>query len=349
MKKKLLVICGPTASGKTALAIKLARQFNGELISADSRQVYQGMDIGTGKDLSRNSKFQIPNSKLKLKTKNHKIGYYLIQKIPVWLLDVVKPDYRFSAGDYVMAARPVIQDIWQRGKLAIVVGGTGFYIKALIGGMETLGVEPDWELRQKLFNCSIVQLFNCLKKADPERLKKMNQSDRNNPRRLIRAIEVARKIKNLKFKIKNCNLKFKIDKLLMIGLKAPRAVLDQRINQRVKERVKQGAAEEIKRLLALGYDWDNSVLGETIGYQQFRLYFEDRINLAEAVKKWQTAEHQYARRQMTWFKKTLRQTSAVSSAESAQGEWFDITDDAWQKKVVKLIKTWYSKINAEKS
>lgn len=312
--KKLLVICGPTATGKTGLAVKLANQFNGELVSADSRQVYQGLDIITGKDQPAGAR--------------------------IWLLDVVKPDYRFSAGDYVAAARLVIEDIWRRDKLAIVVGGTGFYIKALIDGVEALGVKPDWKLRQKLAHCSIAQLLNCLKKLNPERLKKMNKSDRHNPRRLIRAIEIAKQNQSA-----SRRTKFKINNLLMIGLKAPLGVLDQRIDRRVKERLQQGAVEEIKKLLATGYNWDNSVLGETIGYREWQRYFEGlkvsklkSLKLKEeAIQKWQIAEHQYARRQMTWFKKDKRI------------KWFDITSKNWEKKVVKLVKEWYIEIDAEKS
>ncbi|TSC54145.1 MAG: tRNA isopentenyltransferase MiaA, partial [Microgenomates group bacterium LiPW_16] len=120
------------------LGIRLAKKLNGEIVSADSRQVYIGMDIGTGKDLPVNSK---------LKTQNSKLGYYLIDGIPVWMVDVITPAQEFSVAQYVDLARKAIEDIWNRKKLPIMVGGTGFYIKAIVDGIETMGVPPDWELR----------------------------------------------------------------------------------------------------------------------------------------------------------------------------------------------------------
>jgi tRNA dimethylallyltransferase len=332
----LLVICGPTATGKTALAINLAKKFNGELVSADSRQVYRGMDIGTGKDLLVNSKFQIPppqagqaNSK-QIPNSKFQIGYYFLEGIPLWLYDVVEPNYRFSVADYVKCAEVVIKDIWQRGKLPILVGGTGFYIKALIDGIETLGVPPDWELREKLGSLEIRKLREILKKVDSKRLEKMNESDRNNPRRLIRAIEIAGKIQNSKFQIPN---KFQISNLnikniLFIGLRASCEVLYERIDRRVEERVKQGIIEEIKKLIERGYNWENSVLGETIGYKEWRLFFERKASEKEIIKLWKFAEHAYARRQMTWFKKDKRI------------HWFDISQKKWQDKIEALVEDW---------
>ncbi len=191
---QLLIICGPTAIGKTNLAIKLAKALNGELVSADSKQVYKGMDIGTGKDLPKSSKLQFPSSNLRLK--NFQIGYYSLDSIPVWLLDIVNPDYRFSVADYVECAHRVMADIHLRGKLPIMVGGTGFYIKGVVDGIETLGVEPDWDLRQKFNYLGVEELQEKLRKLDPTRLKAMNESDRNNPRRLIRAIEISKSFDN---------------------------------------------------------------------------------------------------------------------------------------------------------
>ena len=218
--KKLLIICGPTAIGKTKLALRLAKKLNGELVSADSRQVYKGMNIGTGKDLPVNSKFQTPNSKWfdgftilsevegqisnpKFQIPSYQIGYYKINGIKAWLLDIVKPDYRFSVADYVRCADLVIEDIWQRKKLPILVGGTGFYIRGIVDGIETIGIKPDLRLREKLRNYEITKLREILKRTCPERLRRMNKSDRNNPRRLVRAIEIALQIRNSKSEIRN--------------------------------------------------------------------------------------------------------------------------------------------------
>lgn len=297
MTKKLLIICGPTATGKTTLAARLAKRFDAELVSADSRQVYQGMDIGTGKDQPHGAK--------------------------IHLLDVAKPDEKFNISQYVVLASGVIKKIWQKGKLPILVGGTGFYIKALVDGIETMGVPPDWSLREELEKYSISRLQARLKEIGPEKWQKMNQSDRSNPRRLIRAIEVAQT------KPMAVKERLKIDKVLFIGLKAPYKILYQRIDQRVKTRIKQGVVEEIKQLLAAGYSWPSSVLGETIGYYQFQPYFEDQAGLAGVIQRWQFDEHAYARRQLTWFKKDKRT------------KWFDITQPDFEKKVVKLVRGWY--------
>jgi tRNA dimethylallyltransferase len=230
--EKLLIICGPTATGKTNLGIKLAKKLGGEIVSADSRQVYRGMDIITGKEVNF--------------------------EIKTWLIDLVNPDEKFNVADYYGLAWKVIEDIWKRGKLPIVVGGTGFYFKALLEGIGTMGVGPDWELRKQLTNYSINELTNYLDKIDPERSRRMNESDRKNPRRLIRAIEVVRSGKgqmvNDKCKVANVNK-------YIIGLRALSEVLYKRIDQRVEERVKMGAEEEIKKLISEGYNWENSVMG----------------------------------------------------------------------------------------
>ncbi|HUV72602.1 MAG TPA: tRNA (adenosine(37)-N6)-dimethylallyltransferase MiaA [Clostridia bacterium] len=336
---KLLIIAGPTATGKTNLALKLACELEGEIVSADSRQVYQGMDIVTGKDLPLASKFKSQNSRLGIKTKKFQLGYYLFEKVPVWLLDIVEPDQKFSAADYCQLAWKVIEDIWQRGKLPIVVGGTGFYIKALLERIETIGIGPDWKLREELQSCTVAELQRILENVDPERSRRMNESDRQNPRRLIRAVEVA--LASQKGEIKNKKEKLGIQALdrLIIGLMAPYPLLYQRIDQRVEERLKKGAEEEIKKLFDKEYNWGNSVLGSTIGYRQWQPYFEAKASKEMVVQKWKYAEHDYARRQMTWFKKSFRQFG---------GKWFDISQKAWDQKVEKLVKAWYNLKDAQK-
>lgn len=292
---KLLIICGPTATGKTKLGIDLAKKFNGEIISADSRQVYQGMDIGTGKD--------------DLKT---------------WLVDVVKPDFRFNVADYKKCAEAAIEDILKRGKLPIIVGGTGFYIKAITEEIETIGVEPDWELRAKLTNYQINELRIALERLDPKRWQKMNESDRQNSRRLIRAIEIARKPAGRQDQSPNFDT-------LFIGLTAPNEILYQRIDQRVKARVEAGLEDEIRNLLKKGYNWENSALGTTLAYSEWRGYFENQKNKEEVILRWKFDEHGYARRQMTWFKK------------NPKINWFDITKQNFQEEVEKEVENWYSK------
>ncbi len=333
MMKKILVICGPTATGKTGLGIRLAKKFMGEIVSFDSRQVYRGMDIGTGKDLP---KFSIFNFQFSIEKK--RIGFYELEGVRVWLYDVVAPDYRFNAADYYQAALTVIKDIWERGKLPILVGGTGFYLEALLEGIATLGMPPDWSLRKKLEKKSVESLQEQLKKIAPSRWQKMNPSDRANPRRLIRALEVAafggKKEKDTK-EFLGVKKEFCLDKeaVLKIGLKAPFPLLKKRIDQRVEERLKQGLLEEIEGLLAEGYRFDNSRLGETLAYQEWREWFEGKEQTValrqEIIGVWKKHEYQYARRQMTWFKK------------DKEIIWFDISDKNYQEKVAKLVEVWY--------
>jgi tRNA dimethylallyltransferase len=314
--KKLLVILGPTACGKTSLAIRLAQRFNGEIISADSRQVYKEMDIITGKD---------------------KAGY---AQIPVWGLDLVRPDEEFSAAHWLKFAQKVIKDIWSRKKLPIVTGGTGFWIKTLLEPVDSLGISPDPKLRKQLSNCSIVRLSNCLKKLDKGRWQRMNRSDRNNPRRLIRAIEIAKasNLPNLP-NLPKANY-------LIIGLKTEKKFLYQRIDQRVDERVKQGAFEETEKLIKKGYDLHSPSMS-SIGYQQSSDFFLKQKSKNEAIQAWKYSEHAYARRQLTFFKKMPAQGWSASGGKGIN--WFDIRQPSWQRNVVKLVKTWYIDNNAGKN
>ena len=317
---KLLVICGPTATGKTSTGIQLAKRFNGEVVSADSRQVYRGMDIITGKDLPEFSIFNFKFSN----EKGQQAGYYLFDDVPVWLLDVVDPDQKFNVADYCNLAWRAIQDIWNRKKLPIVVGGTGFYIKALTEGIGTIGIEPDLELRKKLSNYSVNELANYLKKIDSSKFESMNQSDKNNPRRLVRAIEVAmnKEPQIVDWKLPDFNVK-------VIGLTTPHEVLCQRIDQRVDERVRTGAEEEVKKLINRGYDWENSVMEQTIGYREWRDFFENNVSKEKIIEKWKFDEHGYARRQMTWFRKMKNI------------HWFNVAIKGFESKVEKLIQSWY--------
>ncbi len=195
---KLLIVCGPTATGKTTLAAELAKTFNGELISADSRQVYMGRDLETNKER--------PN-------------------VPIWLYDVVHPGEEFSVSHWVKLARLAIADVRNRKKLPIIVGGTGLYIKALLQPFETMDVPPNKKLREK--HLSVQELQKMVVRGD------MNDSDWNNPRRLIRRIETA-EVKSLQ----GDSLK-----ALIIGLTASLPVLYRRIDDHVKERIRRGMKE----------------------------------------------------------------------------------------------------------
>lgn len=264
---KLVVICGPTATGKTKLGIELAKKYNGEILSADSRQVYKGMDIGTGKETNY---FQ-------------------------WGIDLIEPDQQFNVSSYVKYARKVLVDIWSRGKLPIIVGGTGLYIKELLKPSPTLHIPPNLKLREKLNKFSLEKLQKELQKKNFQKWTSMNYSDQQNPRRLIRAIEIA--------SLKGCLPALQEDTLqkpFIIGLTAPYDYLYKRIDKRVDDRVKAGIAKEKKRLKKY------SRLPKTLGYGQ------------ETVQEWKFAEHAYARRQMSFFR---------SFGKIYPIKWYNIADE----------------------
>ena len=270
--KKLLVITGPTATGKTDLGLELAEKFNGEIISADSRQVYRGMDIGTGKDIKH---FQ-------------------------WGLDLVNPGEPFSVSDWVIYARKVIKDIYSRNKLPVVVGGTGQYIKELLDPSETLHLLPNQELRSK--NYGLVELQELLQEKDMARWERMNESDRKNPRRLVRAIEVARTSREMRKPVQHDTYG-----VLIIGLTAPYAEIYKRIDARVEARLKAGIEKEREKLAKFN-------LPDTFGYKD------------QTVQEWKFSEHAYARRQMSYLKKFLPKTI-----------WFDITTKNWKNEVCLMV------------
>lgn len=265
---KILIICGPTGTGKTKLALALAKKFNGELVNADSRQVYKGLDALTGKDRS--------------------------DEVLIWLYDVVGTNQEFSVAHFVRLAQRAIDDIGRRGKLPIVVGGTGFYLKALTESIDTISIPPNLTLRKKLNSTPLIKLQEELQRVDPARWMTMNDSDRENQRRLIRAIEVAGTT--------SPQTATKYD-ALWIGLTAPLPVLKQRIAERIKSR------------------WDKA-LGETrddlppiLGAVPLLAFKYGKISKVEAIAKWISAEYQYAKRQVTWFRK------------QKQIEWYTITHD----------------------
>ncbi len=317
---RLLVICGPTAVGKTSTGIKLAKKFDGEIISADSRQVYKGMDIGTGKDIKKSSKFNVQSSK------KNDIGYYKVDHVPVWLLDMATPDHQVTVADWLEGARRVIAYLDEKGKLPILVGGTGFYIKAFLDGIDTLGIPPDEKLRQKLAQLSVGELKEKLKKLAADVYQSLNQSDRQNPHRLIRKIEIAQ---SKKIDKKQIWPGYDGD-VLKIGLKAPKEIIYQRIDQRVEKRLDQGLLKEIQNLIDNGYNWDDPGMN-TLAYKEFKPFFTEvsiGIHLGGVLKRWRFDEHGYARRQLTWFK------------ADDQVNWFDITNDNWLDDLEELVHNW---------
>lgn len=315
--QKLLVICGPTATGKTGLAIHLAGKFNGEIVSADSKQVYKGLDIGTGKDVPSEAK---------------KEGYYEFGGIKIWGYDLVGPKEKFSVSKYVSFAQRKIDEILKRDKLPILVGGTGFYIKAIVDPISTVKIPRSEELRKNLADKSQEELFELLAQLDPIKAGGLNTSDKKNPRRLARAIEIATwRLGGQRLDVAKSSYE-----ALFIGLTAPKEVLFKRIGDRVKVRIEKGVEGEIRGLLGKGVVWEDQSMS-SLGYRQWRDFFENKKPKAGVIKDWEQAERNYAKRQITWFKKEKRIN------------WFDISIPRWRKKVEFMVKKWYSSSHAEKS
>ena len=323
---KLLVICGPTSTGKTTLAIALAKKFNGELISADSRQVYKGMDIGTGKDLPNGAKIKLPWFQ--------KYGYYEINGAKIWGYDLADPRHEFNVAQYIKFSERIIADILKRGKFPILVGGTGLYIRGVIDGIATSQIPKNNLLRKNLERSTPEDLFEKLAQMDSLKAAQMNISDKNNPRRLIRAIEVAMwKINNIK-KEKEIEKRIKDFEVLMIGLTAPEKFISERIKLRVVQRINAGIKKEVQVLLKKHVSWKMPSMS-SMGYRQWKDYFDNKKTQSEVVKDWEAEENKYVKRQMVWFKKDKRI------------EWFDITKSSYPENVEKSVKKWYSTITKD--
>lgn len=276
MQNKILVVCGPTATGKSSLGILLAKKFYGEIISADSRQVYKKMDIGTGKEFS--------------------------DDVKIWGYDLVDPRDEFSVSQFAKFAKNKIIDIQKKGKLPIIVGGTGFYIKAITDGIETIDIPQNKNLRANFEDKNADELFETLSNIDPLKSASMNFSDKNNPRRLVRAIEIAQyQIDHPKTDKKTIGG----NEFIQIGLTASGEILASRIDRRVKKRVEMGMKKEIKKLLDSGVDWSMQSM-QALGYKQYRDYFEGGVPEEVVMDEWSREEIKYAKRQMTWFKKEKR-------------------------------------------
>lgn len=272
-KSKLIVILGQTATGKSDFAVNIAKKFNGEIISADSRQVYKGMDLGTGKV-----------------TKKEMGG------VPHYMLDIVSPKNKtFSVSNYQKLASKKIKDILSKKKIPIICGGTGYYIDSIINGISFPEVPPNEKLRKKLYSMSAIALFEYLKKIDPRRARNI---DANNKVRLVRAIEIAKALGKVP-KINKNDSPFDVIK---IGLAFPQEELKERIYIRLIKRIKMGMLKEMENLHKSGLSWKKM---ESFGleYRYSAFYLQGKINKKEMVEKLFSQIWHFAKRQNTWFKR----------------------------------------------
>jgi len=309
---KLIVILGPTASGKTGLSIKLAKKFNGEIISADSRQVYKGLDIGTGKiekDRPNNKQIKTNNKRIFVKDlvlfgKNS--SAYIAEEIPHHLLDIASPKRRFTVAQFQKIAFKKIKEIQGRSKLPFLVGGTGFYIKSIVDEILLPEVKPNWKLRKKLERKNTDELFLMLKKLDAKRAETI---DSKNPRRLIRAIEIVRANKKTILTTLWTNShklahSFKFDSL-QIGIKKSPDELKNLIKKRLEKRLRQGMTYEVKNLNREGLSWKRL---EELGleYRYVAQYLQGKLTYKQMVEILEKEIWHFVKRQMTWFKKDKR-------------------------------------------
>lgn len=290
----ILIISGPTASGKTGLAIKLKKILNGELISADSRQIYKGFDIGTGKDHPKN--------------------------IKIHMIDILSPEVQYSVSQYRETVLEIIKNIQSKGKLPIIVGGTGQYIQSLLESpRETFDIKPNKFLRFFLNKFNVKTLQFIYRTINKEKYLKLNNSDIHNPHRLIRKIEIVlSKTKTQKHypEIKN---------YIHISLTAPNAYLFKNIDQRVDERIKMGLEQEILNLRKI-YKWSAPAF-RTHAYKEFEKGFTK-----DSIRQWHYDEHRYVHRQKTWFRKMPNVV------------FFDITSKKYPQNVIDYVKKCYNKL-----
>ncbi len=301
-RERLVVIIGPTSVGKTQLSLELAEQFDGEIISGDSMQVYRGMDIGTAKAEPEE-----------------------LARIPHHLIDIKNPDEEYSVAMFQESAATLITDINQRGKLPFIVGGTGLYIESVTHRFQFSTTSQDPELRDRLQRLAdsegVEALHARLADVDPITAERLHPND---VKRVIRALEIY---ESSGYKMSDFQLRAQHSPydLVMIGLTMDRAKLYERINHRVELMIEAGLVEEVRGLLDAGYD-ASLVSMQGLGYKELIPYLYGEITLEKAVNDIQQRTRHFAKRQLSWFRRM------------AEIQWFDMTDPAEQRNNVETIK-----------
>ena len=308
MREQILALVGPTAVGKTKLSLRLAQDLKGEIISADSMQIYKGMDIGTAK-ASREERDLVPHH----------------------LIDIVDPDEEFSVADFQEEVDELIPKIDQQGKLPMLVGGTGLYVKSVIEGFIFPDMEKDWDLRNRLEEEAEEKgteyVHDKLKEIDPKLADKLHPNDL---RRVIRGIEVYRQTgkTSTHFKEKAKERPPRYD-AVKIGLFREREKLYERINKRVDQMIDQGLIEEVRSLYQQGYDLELTSM-QALGYKQLINHFEGEYDLEEAIRLIKRDTRHFAKRQLTWFKR------------DDDIKWFDVGEYEFEE-LVTAVKSEISK------
>lgn len=279
-KENLFILIGPTAIGKTDLSIKLAQMMNGEIISADSMQIYKYMNIGSAKV-----------------TKEE------MQEVPHHLIDNVYPDEDFTVANYKNHATTLISNINKEGRLPIIAGGTGLYINSIVYNLQFTEVPPNESIRNQLELLSNEDLYKELENIDNTSANKLNVNDR---KRVIRALEIYKSTgKTMSEYNKDFRMENQDYNLVMIGLNMDRARLYDRINRRVDIMINSGLIDEVKGLLEMGYN-KNLVSMQGIGYKEIIMYLEEEISLDESIALIKQKSRNYAKRQLTWFRRDER-------------------------------------------
>ena len=286
--KSLAAIVGPTGIGKSRLAIRLARKFGGEIVGADSRQVYRHMDIGTAK----------PDREDRAHIRHH-------------LVDIVDPNQDFSLAQYQALAFDAIREIHRRDKLPVLVGGSGLYVRAVLEGWHLPEAKPDSELRRylevKAVDVGYKGLYEELNRVDPAAAQKI---DPRNVRRVIRALEVRHQTETAFSQLQN--KKALPYNALIIGLTTERKELYRRIDKRVDDMIEQGLVAEVEKLVNMGYDFSLPAMS-SIGYKQIALFLKGETRLEDAVQQIKYETHRFVRHQYAWFR-----------LNDAQIHWFDV-------------------------
>lgn len=278
-KPKVIVICGPTASGKTSLSISLAKKINGEIVSCDSMQIYKEMDIGSAKPTVEE-----------------------MQEIKHYLVDFVSPEKRYSVSEYKEDASKAIEEIINKGKTPIIVGGTGLYLNSFIYNIQYNEMEVDLNYRRELEKeaeeYGLEVLYNRAKEIDPEAMEKVSANDK---KRITRVLEIYNATGRNKTELEKKSRKEVSYNYLIFGINMERSILYDRINKRVDIMLEQGLIEEVKNLINKYSNMPTAMQG--LGYKEVKEFLDGNISKEEMIEKIKMETRRYAKRQITWFKR----------------------------------------------